>query len=159
MVGSYEDADDITQEVFIKAYNSLSKFQAKASFFTWIYRITLNICYSYLRKRKRRYREISLSSTDKDGRSFEKNIKSQVIENENPGVEAEKKERQFILKKAIVSLPVKYREIIILKDIEGLNYEEISAVLGCAVGSAKSRVHRARHLLRNKLAPLWEEGM
>ncbi|HEC69543.1 MAG TPA: sigma-70 family RNA polymerase sigma factor [Candidatus Omnitrophica bacterium] len=130
-------AEDIAQEVFLKIFKKIDSFQRKSSLSTWIYRITLNMSYQFLRKRK-----FSLFSPKKY--SF------------SPEDTQEKKE---IINIGLSRLPLKYRIVIILKDLQGLSYKEIARILNCSMGTVESRLFRARILLKKILTPLIKEGL
>lgn len=140
-----EAADDAAQEVFLKAYLALPKFHLKSEFGTWLYRIAVNHIKDVLRKRSRA-REIPLE--DVKELSF-------VAENGLEKAELEKEEaaRRSLVHESVAGLPVKYRVILTLRDIQGLSYEDIAAVLHLSKGTVDSRLHRARKMLRTKLAP------
>ncbi len=144
-------ADDLAQEIFLKAYLALPGFRGKAEFSTWLYRLAINHIKDYLRKMKRKIqREESLEEARERLISKEEN----VIEKE----ELMERRRQ-LLHKVIAALPEKYRLVLTLRDIEGLPYEEIASLLGISIGTVDSRLHRARKLLREKMEPyLRQEG-
>ncbi len=138
-------ADDLAQEAFIKAFFALSKFNLKSEFGTWLYRITVNHVKDYLRK-KGRMRRIRLE-----------NIKeiSFIQEDETMRKEREhaEEQRRKLVHKAIQALPEKYQIILSLRDIQGFSYGEIAKILKIFPGTVDSRLHRARKMLRKKLAP------
>lgn len=144
-------ADDLAQEIFIKAYYSLPKFQFKSEFGTWLYRVAVNHIKDYLRKNKKKFAEISLEARG------EKDL-SAGIEDFREKKQTEEKRRELV-QAALRSLPEKHRIILTLRDIEGLSYEEIASILGLSPGTVDSRLFRARKKLREKLAPyLGREG-
>ncbi|OGD37858.1 MAG: hypothetical protein A2V45_03810 [Candidatus Aminicenantes bacterium RBG_19FT_COMBO_58_17] len=135
-------ADDLAQEVLIKAYFSLPKFKAKSAFGTWLYRIAVNHAKDFLRKNKGRQKEISIED-----------VGEQTLTAENKSLEEKRVEegRRQIVQAALARLPEKYRVILTLRDIDGLSYEDISGVLKLSPGTVDSRLHRARRKLREKL--------
>ena len=135
-------ADDLAQEVFIKVYLSLTKFQSKSEFGTWLYRVAVNHIKDYLRKNKRRMKEIPL---DEAG--------DRVLASSDPGPEEEglREGQRKIVQAALAGLPEKYKVILTLRDIDGLSYEDISGILKLSPGTVDSRLHRARRKLREKL--------
>lgn len=139
--------DDLSQEVFLKAYEALPRFRFESSFYTWLYRITVNKSRDELRKRKVR-RAFSFQSLDE---SPEREFPDSSAHDPNRG------EAQEIVAKGLESLPEKFRIPIILKDIEGMSYEEIAEVMQCEIGTVKSRLSRGRSMLRRALKPLLEE--
>ncbi|MCX6133598.1 MAG: sigma-70 family RNA polymerase sigma factor [Ignavibacteriales bacterium] len=139
--------DDLSQEVFIKAYEALSQFRFQSSFYTWLYRIAVNKSRDELRKRKvRRWFSLQtmLESSDKE-------LGSKIV------VEQHDNEPQELLAAGLKTLPEKYRIAVILKDIDGLSYEEIAEIMECEIGTVKSRLSRARAMLRKVLEPLLKE--
>ncbi|MEK6754621.1 MAG: sigma-70 family RNA polymerase sigma factor [Bacteroidota bacterium] len=139
--------DDLAQEVFIKAYEALPHFRFQSSFYTWLYRIAVNRSRDELRKRKVR-RLFSLQALLE---SSDHELGSKLA------VEPRDTEVQELIASALKTLPERFRTVIILKDIDGLSYEEIAEVLQCEMGTVKSRLFRARAMLRNVLKPLLEE--
>lgn len=139
--------DDIAQEVFIKAYEALHRFRFESSFYTWLYRIAVNKSRDELRKRKVR-RMFSLQTMlDSSDKEFHAKIT----------VHPEDKEAQEIIAAGLQSLPEKFRLPVVLKDIDGLSYEEIAEVMQCEIGTVKSRLSRARAMLRESLKPLLKD--
>jgi RNA polymerase sigma-70 factor (ECF subfamily) len=150
-VRNREAADDLAQEVFLKAYLALPKFRSEAEFGTWLYRIAVNHFKDHLRRRGR-IREVSLE----DVRELPEAGTDETGARER---ERETEERRRLVHRALDGLPEKYRLILTLRDVQGLPYEEIAAVLKLSPGTVDSRLHRARRLLRRKLAPhLGREG-
>ena len=153
MIDDYERAVDLTQETFVRVYLSAERYQATYNFSTYIYRIAHNLAISELRQRKRR-RLIPLPTffSDKDSEEVEVEIedKRQVLTEDAMIAE----ERRAAVAKAIASLPEIYRAPLVLCDLEEKSYEEISAVLELPVGTVKSRINRARNLLKDKLRDL-----
>ena len=140
-----EAADDLAQEVFLKAYLALPKFHGKSEFGTWLYRISINHIRDYLRK-KGRAKEVSLDDVGEV--SFSDREQAERAE-----MEKETEARRTLVQKFVQGLPEKYRIILTLRDIQGLPYEDISRVLRLSPGTVDSRLHRARRMLRVKLAP------
>ncbi len=139
--------DDIAQEVFIRVYEALPRFRFESSFYTWLYRIAVNKSRDELRKRKTR-KFFSLHSL-LDASSDELQSKIRVYPEDTSAKE--------LVNKGLQRLPEKFRIPIILKDIDGLSYEEMAEVMQCEIGTVKSRLSRARAMLRGILAPLLEE--
>lgn len=140
-----EAADDLAQEVFLKAYLALPKFHGKSEFGTWLYRISINHIRDYLRK-KGRAKEVSLDDVAEVAFSDREQA-------ERAEMEKETEARRTLVQKFVQGLPEKYRIILTLRDIQGLPYEDISRVLQLSPGTVDSRLHRARRMLRVKLAP------
>jgi RNA polymerase sigma-70 factor (ECF subfamily) len=146
-----EAADDLAQEVFLKAYLALPRFHGRSEFGTWLYRISVNHIKDYLRK-KGRAKEVSLDDVPEI--SF-----SDRERTEKAQLESETEARRTLVQRFVQGLPEKYRVIVTLRDIQGLAYEDISRILRLSPGTVDSRLHRARRMLRTKLAPyLTAEG-
>lgn len=150
MLNDYDRAADLAQETFVRVYMSSERYQATYSFSTYIYRIASNLAISDLRQRKRR-RVVPMPSffSDKENAEIEVEFPdNRVVHPDQTMIEDE---RRKAVGRAIASLPDKYRAAVVLRDIEGKSYEEISAVLGLSDGTVKSRINRARNLLKEKL--------
>ncbi len=146
-----EAADDLAQEIFLKAYLALPRFHGKSEFGTWLYRISVNHIKDYLRK-KGRAKEVSLDDVPEV--SF-----SDREQTEKAQQERETEARRTLVQRFVQGLPEKYRVILTLRDIQGLAYEDISRILRLSPGTVDSRLHRARRMLRLKLVPyLTAEG-
>jgi len=140
-----EAADDLAQEIFLKAYLALPRFHGKSEFGTWLYRISINHIRDFLRK-KGRAKEVSLDDVPEI--SFSDREQAEKAEQER-----ETEARRTLVQTFVRGLPEKYRVIVTLRDIQGLAYEEISRILKLSPGTVDSRLHRARRMLRVKLAP------
>lgn len=144
-------ADDLAQEVFIKAYFSLPKFHFKSEFGTWFYRVAINHIKDHLRKTARK-KEVSIADVQEGQLAVEDSIPA----GEQAQVDERRKKMVF---KMLETLPQKYRLILTLRDVRGLPYDEISQVLGVSPGTVDSRLHRARKMLRKKMMPfIGQEG-
>lgn len=150
LVSNPEDALDITQEVFLKAYRALRGFRGCAGIYTWLYRIAVNTALSHRRNLTGRPLHFS-ESPDPEGYGVVKEL-----ENPNPGTGelVGRKEVQQRIQNAILSLDGDLRSVVVLRDIEGLGYDEIAKVLCLPQGTVKSRLHRGRLILRDKLFDL-----
>ena len=135
------DAQDATQEVFIKAWTGLGSFRGSSKFSVWLYRITDNVCKDMLRRRKD---TVSLTLSDDDGDETELELADTAP---TPHEALEKRERSEALKNALEKLPEDYRKAIILREVGDLSYEEISSALNIDLGTVKSRIFRARKKL------------
>ena len=144
--GNREDAFDISQEVFIKAWRALSTFRGDCSFSSWLYRITKNT-YIDLSMKEARREHTSFSITDEDGEEKELDLPS-TDETGSPEAVAEKNERARALRLAIASLGDDHREIIVLREFEGYSYDEIAEMTGLELGTVKSRINRARKQIK-----------
>lgn len=143
MTGNAEDAADMTQETFIKAYNSLSSFRGDSKFSVWLYRIATNVCLDFLRSRSRKP-TVSLSVEDDDGEETQMDI---ADESQSPEQLLERGLTRDAVRRGLKSLSPEYRQILLLREIQGLSYEEISEALALEVGTVKSRIFRARKRL------------
>ena len=143
MTGNAEDAADMTQETFIKAYNSLSSFRGDSKFSVWLYRIANNVCLDFLRSKNRRP-TVSLSAEDDDGEETQLDI---ADESQSPELLLESSLTRDAVRRGLDSLPPDYKQILLLREIQGLSYEEIAAALGIESGTVKSRIFRARKRL------------
>ena len=144
MVGSAGDALDLSQEAFIKAYRSIKRFKLQFQFKNWFFRILTNLCISHLRKRRRR---AEVSTEDNKGATI-----PIPDDHFNPHLLLERKEIMRQLWKALSELGDKQREIILLRDFQGLSYKQISEILEIPLGTVMSRLHQARSRLRVKMA-------
>lgn len=151
MVSNYEDARDLTQEAFVSAYRAMEKFRAESSFHTWLFRIAVNTVISY-RRRKRTTRQLSASADKADDET--PSLADLADRNPGPSEAAEAAERQRAVQKAIVQLDPEFRDAIVLRDLQGLSYEEMVQALACPIGTVKSRIHRGRVALKELLAPI-----
>jgi RNA polymerase sigma-70 factor (ECF subfamily) len=145
IVGNAEDARDLVQDVFVQAYRSLEAFQGRSAFYTWIYRIGVNMAISHRRRR----RVMVPLETGPRGLMFER-----AEEHSDPGGRLEQDDREREVREAIASLAPEYRAVIVMKDIDGQKYEAIAQVLDCPIGTVRSRLHRARLELRQRLKHL-----
>ncbi|MCE1246675.1 MAG: sigma-70 family RNA polymerase sigma factor [Firmicutes bacterium] len=146
--GNFRDSEDLAQEVFLRAYRGLDKFESRSSFFTWLYTITMNLC---LRSREKENRVIiqSLNQKQEDG-SLDRDM--DALSQGNPVEESvEGSETAQAVRKAVMELPPNERMAVILHRYEDKSYEEIAEVLGISISAVKSRLHRARESLREKL--------
>lgn len=142
MVGPQE-AEELTQDVFIRVFNGLKRFRRESSLSTWVYRVSMNVCLSYLAKQKRRGRLVEDYRRQQD--ATHQDTKT------NPWLRRQ-------LEEALCQLPHGYRAVLILHDVEGLKHEEIARILGCRVGTCKSQLHKARMRMRELLAPALDDA-
>lgn len=144
-LGNTEDAQDVVQEAFLNAYQSLENFKGDSLFFTWLYRIAVNTAISYRRKQK------VMVSIDA-GSNGEANIEPADTSTVNqPGYALEQAEEQTRIQKALRKLSPEHRAVLVMKDMEGHKYETIAETLNVPVGTIRSRLHRARFELREIL--------
>ncbi len=145
-----EDALDVSQDVLIKAYRKLSYFRGASSFYTWLYRIAVNMAIDYRRKRKKVVEVEYDDHIDSDDESDKPSLQTSA---ENPAETLERKELNDIVMNAIGSLPDEQKTVLILREVEGLAYEEIAKVTGVSIGTVMSRLHYGRKKLRDILSP------
>ena len=143
MTGNSEDAADMAQEAFIKAYNSLTAFRGDSKFSVWLYRIVSNVCLDFLRSRSRK-QTVSLSTENDDGEEVELDI---ADETHSPEQLLDRSLTRDAVRRGLAALPPDHREILLLREIQGLSYEEIADVLGLEAGTVKSRIFRSRKKL------------
>ena len=146
-----EEARDLTQETFLRAFQSISKFRGDADLKTWIYRIAINQARNRWRWWRRRRREVHVSLDAPNGQSEQPLSARLPACGTDPEQTALAHERESALRDALNSLSRSYREAVILRDVEGFTYEEIAATLGISIGTVKSRLSRGRLELRQKL--------
>lgn len=145
-----EEARDLTQETFLRAFQSINRFRGDASLKTWIYRIAINQARNRWRWWRRRDVTVSLDATDEQ---HERSLAATLPSDDslNPEQETLAREREGQLRDALSGLRCSYREAVILRDVEGFSYEEIAATLQISIGTVKSRISRGRMELRQKL--------
>ncbi len=151
-LGNQEEAEDVVQETFLRVYRNRHAYQRVAKFSTWIYTIAGNLARTELRRRNRR-RIFSLSNMGVDDKEYEISDEFSSPEKHTNTVLSEE-----IIQKEINKLSPKFREVIILRDIQELSYEEISKIIRVPIGTVKSRVNRARLRLQSRLKPLLDKS-
>ena len=149
-----EEARDLTQDTFLRAFQSIGSFRGEADIKTWLYRIALNLARNRWRWWKRKRRDVTLSLDAPDALTAQPLSDSLRAATPNPEQAALAREREAALHAALRKLGTPYREAVILRDIEGLSYEEIALALDANVGTVKSRIARGRAELRHKLSSL-----
>jgi RNA polymerase sigma-70 factor, ECF subfamily len=149
-----EDAADLLQETYIKAYEKIPKFRGKSAFSTWIYRIATNFALMKLRKQKNDKISIDELKKNSDGSYFKKQISDW---SHNPMAYFKNEELKALLDRGINSLPPKYKSVFVLHDIEGLPIAEVASILSLSVPAVKTRVHRSRLFLRERIAEYFKK--
>lgn len=144
MCGNAEDAEEAAQDAFLALWRGIDRFRQESSLSTWIYRLASNACIDLMRRKKKGAGSVSLDD--------EELFVDAVDPAPQPHEEAERRETQRLLQEGLLSLPAEYRSILLLREIEGLSYSEISAALDLELGTVKSRISRGRTLLRNSLS-------
>lgn len=155
MLGNQEDALDAAQEVFLRVYRALPRFRGEASFRTWVTGIAINVCRSSLGSRAARNRRLTVSLDAADPETGSALIRSPADPAPDPERAAQGAELRGALEHALASLGPEHREVILLREMQGMEYDELARVLGCALGTVKSRLARARGALREALEGLW----
>jgi RNA polymerase sigma-70 factor, ECF subfamily len=151
LIGSAEDAEDVLQDTFVRAFEKLDQFHGDSSFYTWIYRIAVNLALSGYRRRRAR----SLTRPRFNRRAVvRQDDPPDLSPDSDPTIPLERAEREKIVEAALNKLGPEHRAVVVLKDFDGHRYEEISAILNVPVGTVRSRLHRARSELRERLRGL-----
>jgi len=152
LVPHEEDATDLTQDVFVRAFEGLSKLREEEAFFVWLHRIALNVCRTHL-KRQPRGGVVSLDEPRDGGEDEEQGVEAIADDSPTPAEEFEAGELQRILRRTIAALPSPYREVVILHHLGELELTQIAQILGCGEGTVKSRLARGRAMLKERLGP------
>lgn len=147
MLGNADDAGDIQQDTFVRAWRSLRKFRGNAAFPTWLHRITVNLCIS----QKRRRADVQM----------EPGWEAELTRADEPSAVAclEKAEAAVVVGKVLAALPAHYRVLVVLREMEERPFEEIAEILGCSIQSARVRASKARKLLRERMRPYLAEDV
>lgn len=152
MTKSKEDAEDIVQESFVKAYLSLKNFRGDSSFYTWIYRVAFNMAIDFQRRNSRRGEVLTSQKQSEDGRESKK--LEAVATDGNPEETAERKQLAVLLSNAMSQLSEEHRTVVMLREVDGMSYAEIADVLGLSQGTVMSRIHYAKKYLQKALKDL-----
>lgn len=151
VTGAADQAHDVAQDAFVHAFTKLSTFRGESAFYSWLFRIAMNTAVS----RKRRDRRMSASlDAARENAGHEP---ADIHPNSQPSHALEVSERQALVRAALAELSEEYRTVLVLKEMEDLRYEEIAEIVGCPIGTVRSRIHRARCELREKLAVLFKD--
>jgi len=150
LVGSAEDARDVLQDVFVKAFENLERFRGGSSLYTWLFRIAVNTSLSH--RRKRRWVSLGAGGPDDADPPGRPPLADPAPSDPSDGVMAAETER--LVQEAIDSLDAEHRTVVVLRDVQHCDYREIADILDVPTGTVKSRLHRARLLLRERLRPL-----
>jgi RNA polymerase sigma-70 factor (ECF subfamily) len=151
-VGNRSDAEDIVQETFLRVYKNKHYYKEIAKFSTWVYTIAGNLAKTELRRRKRK-KLLSVSNIMKDDKDYDI-----PDHGHNPEKAVDGSIKETIIQNAIEKLPPRFKEVIILRDVQGFSYEEISQILNIPLGTVKSRVNRGRLKLQEELAEIFEQN-
>lgn len=148
MLKDQVDAEDAVQEAFLKVFDKIHTFKQESKFSTWFYTVLSNICRDMLRKKSKKPMTVSINQTNREDDDFELQLEDTSYE---PHENFIKKDALNVLDKALTQLSDEHREVIVLRDIEGFDYEKIAEILGISLGTVKSRISRARISLRKIL--------
>jgi len=150
------DAEDVAQEAFIKAYRALPQFRGDSAFYTWLYRIAINTAKNAIVSRDRSpvVYDLDLQNSEE---SYD--MQGRLADTETPEALVLTEEIRTIVNRAIEALPEDLRTAIVLRELEGMSYEEIAAAMECPVGTVRSRIFRAREAIDHKLADVFEGGL
>jgi RNA polymerase sigma-70 factor, ECF subfamily len=151
VTGAADQAQDVAQDAFVHAFAKLSTFRGESAFYSWLFRIAMNAAVS----RKRRDRRMSASLDAARENAGHEPIDAHPASEPSHSIEVS--ERQALVRAALAELSEEYRTVLVLKEMEDLRYEEIAEIVGCPIGTVRSRIHRARSELREKLAVLFKE--
>jgi RNA polymerase sigma-70 factor (ECF subfamily) len=151
LTSNREDAADLAQDAFIKAFQSIHRFQGQSTFFTWLYRISINSALSHLRKNRARS-FFSLERIDQD-EPVAREVLAALTDKTTTDRAAFVRELQEKLNEAMQKLSIKHRTVVTLFEIDGLSHQEIAEIMDCSVGTVRSRLHYAKQLLQSELTP------
>ena len=153
-IQDFQEVSDVTQEAFIKAYRAIDRFRGDSAFYTWIYRIAINTAKNSLVAKGRRP-----PSSDVELDDSEHLISVDALENiDTPDALLQKSEMEALVHKTLASLPEELRVALTLREFDGMSYDEISQVMGCPVGTVRSRIFRAREAIDEVIAPLMKQN-
>lgn len=155
MMNHSEDAKDISQEVFLKAYRSLCNFDERSAFSTWLYRITHNTCIDEMRKRKGKQNYSLEEELENEAGSMQRQI---ADEGDTPEESLLREEQKSEILQALDNLSAEHKAAIVLRDVKGLSYEEIAEILEVSLGTVKSRISRGRNQLKNEILKMREQN-
>jgi RNA polymerase sigma-70 factor (ECF subfamily) len=162
ILGSQDEAEEVTQDTFLKVHQGISGFRKEASFASWIFRIAHNLCVDTVRTKQRRtgVKLVSFDpqSTQNEDEPPDSNISLSQLADPlpSPAQKVDLEEQQIMIEKSLMELPENQRAVVVLHDIEGFQYQEIADIVGTSVGTVRSRLHYGRLKLREILAPYFD---
>ena len=148
LTGSREEGADLAQEAFLKAWQGMPSFQGESSFSTWVYRLATNVCIDFLRRQKRRREVEDVASLDDEDRTWAE----PADYSQDPQQQLERSELRRAVERGLAALPEHQRQVLVMRELSGLSYQEIAQALEADMGTVKSRIARARLALRKILA-------
>ncbi len=153
LIKDYHEIQDVTQDVFIKVYKALPNFRGDSAFYTWIYRIAINTAKNYLVAKGRRIQNSDIEPTEAE--NYSGGFERQNFD--TPDAEYERQEIEKVVHDSIAELPEDLKQAIVLREVEGMSYEEIAEKMDCPIGTVRSRIFRARDAIDNALKPLLKQ--
>jgi RNA polymerase sigma-70 factor (ECF subfamily) len=151
VLGSAEDARDVAQDAFVNAFQKLHSFRGRSAFYSWLFRIAMNSAVN--RQRRLRHATVSIEAARERSGIEPADLHPEA----HPGFSLESTERQALVRSALAGLHEEFRTVLVLKEMEGLKYNEIAEIVGCPIGTVRSRIHRARLELRDRLQAVFGE--
>lgn len=151
MIREPSEIEDVAQEAFIKAYRALPQFRGDSAFYTWLYRIAINTARNWIATNKRRPTNSSVHENE-DGETFDES--DNLTDNSTPESELASREIAQTVNKAIEDLPEELRNAIVMREIDGMSYEDIAQSMNCPIGTVRSRIFRAREAIATRLRPI-----
>jgi RNA polymerase sigma-70 factor (ECF subfamily) len=151
MIRDPAEIEDVAQEAFIKAYRALPQFRGDSAFYTWLYRIAINTARNWLATNKRRPTN-SFVQENEDGETFDES--DNLTDNSTPESELASRQIAQTVNKAIEDLPEELRNAIVMREIDGMSYEDIAQSMNCPIGTVRSRIFRAREAIATRLRPI-----
>lgn len=148
-VNNYVDANDVAQEAFIRAYRALDNFRGESSFYTWLYRIVINTAKSFLEQNSKLRHSVDVDDLDFD---TQQDVHGMLTSHESPDKLIESEELQRVINQAMNELPEDLRKAIVLREVEGMSYEDIASLMETPLGTVRSRIFRARQFIEDKMA-------
>lgn len=148
MLGNHEDAADLSQETFVKAFKSIHSFRSKSNFYTWLYRIAVNSTLNFIKKKKDHF----FSLNEMDSSIEDQPVLKELTCREGVNLSMDREELQEKLNEALQKLSKQHRTVVVLHDIEGMKHQEIAKILGCSEATARSRLFYAHQQLQALLA-------
>lgn len=147
-VNNYVDANDIAQEAFIRAFKSIDSFRGESTFYTWMYRITCNVSKTYLDNNQKHRYAVDLDDPDFDA---QQDVRGMLTSHDSPDALIESEELGSVIKEALAELPDDLKRALILREVDGLSYEDISELTASPIGTVRSRIFRARQFIDERL--------